>query len=251
MIDLNTHILPMIDFGSKTLDQSLQLAKLFIKDGITDVVASPTYAEPISILAYTKQLNVELRNRALDLTVHPAQRIDIANYNYRDLLDGKVIGLGQNIKTPLISIQNNANVLHYLDTFKEMSLFGVHPIIEHPERNISIQNNPDILIELIIMGAIIQVQSASLIGDYGKSVQKLAKEMLKYGYVHVLASETRDLNHSNGSLKAALKVAKKVSGKDGVENLSRNSSKILNGYIPSIVIPQQIPDKAIQRYAMM
>jgi protein-tyrosine phosphatase len=69
---------------------------------------------------------------------------------------------------------------------------GITPIITHPERHMIIQEMPYKLKRLIDLGCLVQMTGNSLTGWFGRRVQKISRQFVKLGYVHLLATDTHD-----------------------------------------------------------
>jgi protein-tyrosine phosphatase len=69
---------------------------------------------------------------------------------------------------------------------------GITPIITHPERHMIIQDMPQKLKRLIDLGCLVQMTGNSLTGGFGRRVKKIARQLLKLGYVHLLATDAHD-----------------------------------------------------------
>ena len=85
----------------------------------------------------------------------------------------------------------------------ELVLKGYVPIIAHPERNPGISGQPGMLVELIEGGALVQVNSSSLTGLYGKKVYEAAHSFLKQGMVHFVGTEAHSISGRKPSLRSA------------------------------------------------
>ena len=66
---------------------------------------------------------------------------------------------------------------------------GITPIITHPERHFIFQEMPKKLQRLIDLGCLVQLTAASLTGGFGRQVARAAREMMRKGYCHLLASD--------------------------------------------------------------
>ena len=82
MIDLHCHILPGIDDGAQTVTDSLAMAQQAVSEGIHTIVATPHHQngkyvnERTSIMHHVKQLNDELQQHNIPLTILPGKRSD-------------------------------------------------------------------------------------------------------------------------------------------------------------------------------
>jgi protein-tyrosine phosphatase len=72
---------------------------------------------------------------------------------------------------------------------------GLTPIITHPERHILLQERPEKLGRLLDLGCVVQLTASSLTGGFGRRVKKIARQMVKAGYIHLLATDTHGLRH--------------------------------------------------------
>jgi protein-tyrosine phosphatase len=79
--------------------------------------------------------------------------------------------------------------------------FGV--LLAHPERSPTFQRDPARLAALVELGALAQVTTGSLTGDFGEVPRRAAAAMLQQGLLHVLASDAHDSVHRRPDLRAA------------------------------------------------
>ena len=84
MIDLHCHILPGVDDGPQSLDETLEMARFYVDDGIHHVVATPHCHRYIhllrdDILPHVARLNETLQREGLDLTIYPGSEIQVTD----------------------------------------------------------------------------------------------------------------------------------------------------------------------------
>jgi protein-tyrosine phosphatase len=82
----------------------------------------------------------------------------------------------------------------------ELMSAGILPIIAHPERNVVLAQKPELLYELVRMGALAQANRGSFLGFYGRMAADAAGRFLEYNLVHFIASD----GHNTGSLAPIL-----------------------------------------------
>src|SRR5262245_9206407 len=168
MVDIHSHILPGLDDGSRSLEESVEMLKMAVAAGTTDIVATPhanseftfqpeliaqKLAEVIavvgaSIRVYTGcdfHLQYENIQDALD---HPT-RYTIDHKNY--LL----------VEFPALMIFNNT-----ADIFHQLQDAGMIPVITHPERNAVLQRRFDDVSEWVADGACVQITGQSFLGRF-------------------------------------------------------------------------------------
>jgi len=226
MIDIHCHILPAVDDGPDTIEKSLRMAKAAVDDGIKTVVATP-HAQPVSLnrqyevvykLSPDKILEeVEQFNRALDeggisLTVLPGSDVHIDYTLPDDIKNRKVMTVNNNNRYILLELPAFGLPRNLTDLIWKLKLSGITPVISHPERNEAVQEDVNILYDLIIQGALIQITAMSLTGGFGKKAQKCAVTLLNHNLAHVIASDAHSVGRRPAVLSRAVETAGKIIG---------------------------------------
>ncbi|MDK9855703.1 tyrosine-protein phosphatase [Staphylococcus equorum] len=194
MIDIHNHILVDVDDGPKIIEESIHLLEQAKSEGVTDIVATPHHLHPRydnNIQVVRKKLD-ELRNneviKQLGINLYPGQEIRVTDQIIDDIHNGKIKGIN-NSKYLLVEFPSN-EVPHYSHKlFYELQTMGYVPIIAHPERNKAITENLDILFDLVSGGALSQITSSSLLGDFGRKVKKISLQMIDNNLTHFVASD--------------------------------------------------------------
>jgi protein-tyrosine phosphatase len=91
---------------------------------------------------------------------------------------------------------------------------GLIPIVAHPARTLAFQQEPNLLYSLVERGALAQVTSGSLTGDFGPRVQATARGLVEHNLVHVIATDAHGIDHRPPLLSEAVEVASDVVGED-------------------------------------
>ncbi|MCP3890493.1 MAG: hypothetical protein GY702_16715 [Desulfobulbaceae bacterium] len=97
---------------------------------------------------------------------------------------------------------------------------GVRAIIAHPERNSTIQSQPEATEVLRYSGAQFQITGDSLIGKFGRKTMKVAEKLVIMGNVHFLASDSHSPRFRSPRRTKALKKLKKLVGKERAEEIA-------------------------------
>ena len=123
---------------------------------------------------------------------YPGQEIRLYGELKRDLERGRLLSLA-GTKYLLIELP-----YHHVPRYAEKLLFdlqlnGYIPIIAHPERNLELMENPDLLYRLVKNGACAQLTCSSLAGRFGRSVKRLARRFLEANLIHFIASDAHNL----------------------------------------------------------
>ena len=194
MIDFHSHILPRVDDGAASIEDTMQLIKEASKAGFTKIISTSHYIEEQyeydenARKQFLGILNSGVKTLGQDIQLYLGSEI-YASYNMIELLtEGKAS-----------SINNSRYVLFELPMQNEFpclkniiyNLFANNyvPIIAHPERYSYVKDDPNWLIELIELGVLFQANYGSIIGIYGKQAQKTVKQLLKNNMIHFLGSD--------------------------------------------------------------
>src|SRR5229473_236464 len=159
MVDLHCHILPGLDDGPGTMEESMAMAESAIADGITHVVATPHSSNRYSFdFAGVRRLRDELQAKAgdrlkiatgCDFHLDPENleslRKDAAHYciNQRNFL--------------LVEFSEYSIPPSMDQTLHEIQLAGLQPVITHPERNGILRSRPERLKKWVRQGCFVHV----------------------------------------------------------------------------------------------
>lgn len=198
MIDVHCHILPLVDDGPASVEHALQLAEQAVEEGITRIIATPHLYHPqfetedVDVKLTVNEFNVLLNQRNIPLTVYSGHEIRLIGELMEELEAGKALPLSGS-RYLLIEFPSTGIPSYARQVFAELISDGFVPVIAHPEKNKAIIQNPSLLFELVSNGAISQVTCASLVGKYGKDVQRFAVALLKNGLAHLVASDAHHI----------------------------------------------------------
>ena len=195
MKDLHSHVLPGIDDGCKTLDESIQVLKHLASSGVTELVFTPHYIENSKFDCNNRE-KIKLYHLLCEEVVK--QNINIKLYlgneiyfceNILDLLKKEEVQSIHNSGYLLIEFPVMNLPYYAKNVFSELIGNGYKIILAHPERYEYVKNNIDILIDFLKMGVLLQGNYESLFGFYGKESKIILKKLLKRGWITFLASD--------------------------------------------------------------
>src|SRR5260370_35649602 len=191
MVDLHCHILPGLDDGPATMEESMAMAESAIADGITHVVATPHSSSRYSFdFAGVRRLRDELQAKAgdrlkiatgCDFHLDPENleslRKDAAHYciNQRNFL--------------LVEFSEYSIPPSMDQTLHEIQLAGLQPVITHPERNGILRSRPERLTKWVRQGCFVQVTGGAWAGGFGTPSQKDAPRWIGRGPLQFAARQ--------------------------------------------------------------
>lgn len=209
MIDIHFHCLPGIDDGPAEWQNAVELCRAAATEGTTHVVATPHVLRERWVNddpSHRDELLLKLNDL---LGGKPAVLPGCEFYFASDALElwemgaaGPLYGLNRSnyllVEFPSTSVPPNAE-----DVIHEFSLVGVTPVIAHPERNLELARSPETLQSLVRAGAVTQVTASSLIGDFGRNVERTCALYHEHGLIHFVASDAHSLEKRPPRLAAA------------------------------------------------
>lgn len=205
MVDLHCHILAGLDDGAQTIEDSLGMAEDAIADGITHVVATPHASSDYKfdygrVRAGRDELRARLSGR---LTLATGCDFHLSPENIAAVRkDPSPFCLNQH--DYLLVEFNEFSIPRSMDqTLHELQLWGLRPVITHPERNGILRTHPERLEQWIRHGSLVQVTAGSLTGVFGPGAQQDAWSWLGRGLVHFICSDA----HNTGRRPLKLKFA--------------------------------------------
>ena len=233
MIDIHNHILPNVDDGAKTIEESVSMLETAIKQGISDVVSTIHFQHP---KMENKKINqkylIDKKNEVQNavgnkIKIHLGAEV----YFLPNLLKIKKNELStfNHGKYMLIEFQSFYNHPCYELELIKLKMSGTTPIIAHPERSVIFRNNINILIKLIELGCLIQVNAGSFLGTFGKKCKSFAKKILLKDMVHIIASDSHNTDKRNFCLGPAYEFAHKLIGEKANVLVKENPGKVISG----------------------
>ena len=157
MIDFHSHILPGIDDGSRSIEQTIRMLKEAKEAGFTKIISTSHYIEGYyeSDEAERTELLNEVQKNISGIELYLGNEIYITN-NMINLIQNKKASTINNSKYVLFEFPLSAKSMNDKEVVYRLIENGFVPIIAHPERYSYVQDNPEYIEELAEMGALFQ-----------------------------------------------------------------------------------------------
>ena len=190
MIDLHSHILPELDDGSQSLEESLAMARMAVQSGVTVMVATPHCMDD---RAQQTPGGVYLLREALHDTEVPLKlclgmEIFGTADTVRLLRAGRLFPLNGS-QYPLIEFSFRSTGEEETEILHQVLRAGYRPLVAHPERYGYVRENPELINLWTKMGCLLQVNRGSLLGRFGPGAQRMAAELVERGFVTAVATD--------------------------------------------------------------
>ena len=214
MVDLHCHILPGLDDGPATMEESLAMAQSAISDGVTHVVATPhSSAEFKFNYERVRELHGQLQRLIGDRLVLATGCDFHLNLENLEMLRRDAARFCINQRNYLLVEFSEYSVPPTTShTLHEMQLMGLHPIITHPERNGLIRHQPEKLWRWMRQGCYVQVTAQSLLGRFGRDTAKIVLDWLDHERIHFIATDAHSVTGRPLKLREAYDVVAKRRG---------------------------------------
>lgn len=224
MIDLHCHILPGVDDGAATLDDSVAMARVAVGDGTTTIVATPHGSDWVykgnldETRARIAGVQAELDRLGIGLELLPGLEVHAGPEMASAYARGEIFALNSSrylmVEFPLQSVP----------LFAEQALFDLQlkrivPIIAHPERNQAIATRPELLWPLVERGMLVQITAGSLTGLFGSRTQEIAEMLVTRRVAHVIASDAHSAKWRTPELSAAVRRAAELIGEEAAREM--------------------------------
>jgi len=247
MVDIHSHILPGIDDGAKTLDDSLALCRIAAGDGIVTIATTPHLMEfKYPNTRETIEGPFELLRRAVEAEGLPLRlvrgsEVHVAADLVVRLRDGDLMTYDDNRKYMLLEFPFQDVVSGTEEVVYRLKLAGVTPVLAHPERIGFFMKNLSRLETLVRLGALAQVTGGSLLGTFGERSERAAWRMVARGLVHAVASDAHDTRHRRPELRAATELLASRAGEATARRMAYDVPRaILEGV--DVDVPEPVPE---------
>ncbi len=190
--DMHSHLLAGLDDGVKTHEEALLLIQNFSRLGYKKIITTPHIMsdyyrnEPEQIIAKLRELNQVLKENQIPITVEAAAEY----YLDESLIDKineqeKLLTFGSNY---LLFETNFFSEPFQLNEFIFSAItHGYKPILAHPERYQYMTLNK--AEELKDRGVLLQLNIPSIVGYYGKPVERMAIKLIEAGWIDLIGSD--------------------------------------------------------------
>lgn len=253
VVDFHNHLIPGVDDGSRSVEQSLQSLALMAAQGIGTVVTTPHFdasltRDPIALAdrlgefdrgyealaeAVARTPGLPVLKRATEVMLDEPD-VDLSDPRIR--IDG-----GRFILCEFPSLRLPPNAEWGISNLKAR---GWQPIVAHPERYRNLDDRFEALEKLRKAGAFFQVNAGSLLGQHGDIPQRAAKRLLRQGWVEYIASDY----HARGepaTQRALALLHAQGGGAQAVRLSEENPKRMLDGEDPLPVTPLESQPKDV------
>lgn len=248
MIDIHSHILPGVDDGAQTIEDSLAMAREAVDQGIRTIIATPhhkngKYDTPKNIvLEKVAALQAEIVKEDIPLTVLVGQEVRINGDMIEDIEKGELLSLNET-KYLFVEFPSGHVPRYAKQMLFDIQVAGFTPIIVHPERNQELIEHPEKLYDFVKNGALTQVTAASVVGKFGKNIQKFSHQIIEANLTHFLASDAHNTTTRGFCMQEAYQEVQTRHGAEAVYLFMENSDLLVDNQNVNKYEPEMIRKK--------
>lgn len=230
MIDFHTHILPNIDDGSKSVEETFNLIKEAKSAGFDSIISTSHYIEnyyEVGVKERSEWINAlseALKKENIDMNLYLGNEVYFSE-NIIQLLNENKIAKMNNSKYMLFEFAMNVKPINVYDVIYEMLQNKIVPVLAHPERYRFVQQDPSLIYELIDTGVLMQANYASIIGWYGEKAEILVKKFLESNMISFLGTDVHKQNTIYPRIPEILKKIEDIIGKEKLYDLTTLNPK--------------------------
>ena len=197
MVDIHCHILPGVDDGAPSMEDSLEMARMAADSGVTDIIATPHCNLPgnvpknyrsASLRAAFSRLQQALDAEGIPLRIHPGAEV-FCTPELPRLLDQRQLQTLGGSRYLLVEFYFDESAEFMEQCFRDIRHRGLVPVVAHPERYNAVQRDPARLEGWFRRGIVIQLNKGSVLGRLGRRAQDTALWLLEHGLAHAAASD--------------------------------------------------------------
>jgi tyrosine-protein phosphatase YwqE len=215
-IDVHSHLLPGIDDGVKTIQESLEIIKHFSDLGFKKLITTPHIMSdyyrntPTIIKGKLKEVKKAVTQANIPIEIEAAAEYYLDEFFYNKINDGEeLLTFGANYI--LFETSFSVEPLILKEVIFNLNSNGYQPVLAHPERYIYLKENKKLLQELIDQKLLFQLNMLSITGFYSKQVEKFAEELIKKNAVAFVGSDCHNMMQASRLKEAyASKLAHKI-----------------------------------------
>lgn len=199
MIDIHTHILPLVDDGSGSFEESIEMLKNAEENGTKKLVLTPhfcndRFSEIFSkdeILGRIEKFKAAALNAGIKIELYSGSEMFGIDDIKQKILLGEAITLNGS-RYLLVEFDFYDDPERVTEVLDNILSTGLVPIVAHPERYEFMREDPLMAMKLVNKGSLLQLNKTSLLGLHGEQTRKLAIFLIEKRFASFIASDTHD-----------------------------------------------------------
>lgn len=197
--DIHSHLIPGIDDGAKSLDDSISLILGLQSLGYKKLITTPHVMfdyyrnDNEKIVGGLKRLREALKLHKIDMEIDAAAEYYLDDHFVELIAKKELLTFGDNMVLFELSFFEEPRMLDQV--IFNLQLEGYKPVLAHPERYAYWHRSMDVYEKLVDKGVLLQANLGSFSGNYGPEVMKVAEKLAANDWISLLGSDTHHMMH--------------------------------------------------------
>lgn len=198
-VDMHSHLLPELDDGVQSLEESLDVIENLNRLGYRKLITTPHVMgdfyknSPEDINAKLTNVREGIEERGLNITLEAAAEYYLDEWLLDKVREGQVLSFGDNYL--LVETSFMTRPAQLLDTFFQIKVAGYKPVFAHPERYIYLYEDFERYREIYNNGIYFQINLNSLMGYYSPDAKYFADSLIAENMVDFVGTDTHRMSH--------------------------------------------------------
>lgn len=225
IIDVHSHILPGMDDGARNPKQSKAMLDQAWAEGIKTIIATPhrmperQNASPEKIKEISNKLQHYSDKKGYGIKILTGNEIYFCEETINDLEQGQVCTMADS-DCVLVEFAPVDDAVYIRNGLLAIQNMGYRPILAHVERYSALCKSPfDKVAELRNMGVLIQVNSMSVTGNFGRATASVVEKLLKKKLVDFISTDAHSDGKRSPAMKECVERLNKICSPDYIEKL--------------------------------
>ena len=239
LYDIHCHIIPGVDDGSSSFEESVRMLKLEYNEGVRTIIATPHFRRRMfetPIEEIVRQF-IPVRDAAAHIG---SQGIRMflgcelhSTMDMETLIEQGAVATMAGTRYVLSEFSGAHDTAYVRERLSRLINKGFKPIIAHIERYPKVRKDLSFITDLVNMGCLVQVNAESIIGKEGLATRSFCNKLMAQDLLHFVASDCHNTTDRVPNLKGAYQTIAAKMGEDYADELLVvNPSRILRSIRP-------------------
>ena len=219
LYDIHCHILPGVDDGSRSMEESLAMLGMEYDEGVRFILLTPHFRYDMfetgleTIKKRFQELQQQSKEKWPDLTLRLGCELHRSMDMVECLKDGRRLALN-GTRYVLLEFSGRDPRSMIFERTKDLLDHGYRPIVAHVERYPVLREDTEHLEVLRDMGAFLQVNADTISGKDGFSSKWYARKLMKQGLIDFVGTDCHRSDSRTPALKKAYDQTVKTMGEE-------------------------------------
>lgn len=199
-VDIHSHLIPGIDDGVQSMEESIQLIRGLSDLGIQKIITTPhtmwgTYSNtPEKINQGLAELRLAIKSAGMQIEIEAATEYYFDEHFIKLVLQEQLMTFNKNYVLFELPVMSKPPQLE--EIIFEMTSRNYIPVLAHPERYQYMHTKGLMAYEKIKnQGVLLQMNLLSPLGYYSKPIQRVSIDLIKLGWIDLTGSDMHNQKH--------------------------------------------------------